>query len=157
MQGGQIRTMHEMFEHSTKHYANNRMLGWRERDPVAGTYGPYVWIDYKTVHERRKNLGAGLRYLHEKIGVTEDKYGIGLWSPNRPEWQITDLAAVSQGCYTVSIYDTLGPTTTEFIVNHALIKVIVCSLNVSCVSTSARKDVIAYACGFYSTFQLCFL
>lgn len=124
-----VRTIHEMFEHATNHYANNRMLGWRERDPGSGAYGPFVWMDYKTVHERRKNFGAGLRVLHEKIGVTESKYGIGLWSPNRPEWQITDLAAVSQGCYTVSIYDTLGPTTTEYIVNHALMKAVVCSLN----------------------------
>jgi len=119
-----------MFEHAANHYANCRSLGWRERDPVSGAYGPFVWMDYRTVQERRKNFGAGLRVLHEKIGVVENKYGIGLWSPNRPEWQITDLAAVSQGCYTVSIYDTQGPATTEYIVNHALIKAIVCSVNV---------------------------
>ncbi|KAF8468340.1 hypothetical protein BDZ91DRAFT_722461 [Kalaharituber pfeilii] len=124
-----IRTLHEMFEHSAELYPNNKSLGWRERDPVTGTYGPYVWMTYKEVHERRKNLAAGLRFLHEKQGVTEEKYGIGLWSPNRPEWQITDLAATCQALYTVSIYDTLGPAATEYIVNHALLKVVVCSLN----------------------------
>ena len=87
-------------------------------------------MDYQTVNERRKNFGVGLRILHERNGVNEDKYGIGLWAPNRPEWQITDLAAVGQGCYTVSIYDTLGPSTTEFILNHAEIRGVVCSLNV---------------------------
>ena len=106
------------------------MLGWRERDPVTNTYGPYIWMDYQTVHQRRKDFGAGLVYLHEKAGVKDKQYGIGLWSPNSPEWQITDLAATSQGCFTVSIYDTLGPSTTEFIINHAQIKGIVCSLNV---------------------------
>lgn len=119
-----------MFEHAARHYPDNRLLGWRAKDPMTGSYGPFQWMDYKTVHERRKNFGAGLRYLHEKIGVTDTNYGIGLWSPNRPEWQITDLAAVCQGCYTVSIYDTLGPTSTEFIVNHALVKTVICSLNV---------------------------
>lgn len=115
---------------TAQRYATQRMLGWRERDPETNTWSPYIWMDYKTVHERRKNFGAGLRYVHEQHGFHEDKYGIGLWSPNRPEWQITDIAASSQGCYTVSIYDTLGPQTTEFIINHAMIRGIVCSLNV---------------------------
>jgi long-chain acyl-CoA synthetase len=38
-----------------------------------------------------------------------------------------DLACMSQGLFTVSIYDTLGPDTAEYIINHA---------NLSCVVTS---------------------
>lgn len=36
---------------------------------------------------------------------------------------------MSQSFYSVSIYDTLGPTTTEFIINHASLTCIVTSLN----------------------------
>jgi len=46
-------------------------------------------MDYGTVAERRKNYGAGLKQLHEKHGVTDSKFGIGLWCQNRPEWQLT--------------------------------------------------------------------
>ena len=71
-----------------------------------------------------------------------------MWCQNRPEWQITgsyargllenardtnskvvDLACMSQGLHTVSIYDTLGPDTTEYIINHASLTCVVTSLN----------------------------
>jgi long-chain acyl-CoA synthetase len=49
-------------------YPNNRCLGWREKD-ATGTWGPFVWMDYMTVQERRKNLGAGIVHLEEELGV----------------------------------------------------------------------------------------
>lgn len=58
------------------------------------TFGAYGWEDYGTVAQRRANLGAGLMKLHRELGVTEDKFGVGLWSQNRPEWQITGKDAV---------------------------------------------------------------
>jgi long-chain acyl-CoA synthetase len=40
----------------------------------------------------------------------------------------TDLGCMSQSLFTVSIYDTLGPDTTEYIINHATLACIVTSL-----------------------------
>lgn len=40
-----------------------------------------------------------------------------------------DLGCVSQSLFTISIYDTLGPDTTEYIINHAQLAVVVTSLN----------------------------
>ena len=40
-----------------------------------------------------------------------------------------DLAAMSQGLYTVSIYDTLAPNAAEFIVNHCQLACVATSLN----------------------------
>lgn len=37
---------------------------------------------------------------------------------------------MSQSLYTVSIYDTLGPESTEYIINHAELRSVICSLNV---------------------------
>jgi long-chain acyl-CoA synthetase len=88
-----------------------------------------VWQDYETVHIRRRNFGTGLVHLHRQVGITGKSYGVGLWCQNRPEWQVTDLACMSQGLYTVSIYDTLGPDTTEFIINHASLSCVVTGLN----------------------------
>jgi long-chain acyl-CoA synthetase len=39
-----------------------------------------------------------------------------------------DLACISQGLFTVSLYDTLGPNTTKFIINHAELSCVVTSL-----------------------------
>jgi long-chain acyl-CoA synthetase len=110
-------------------FPKQKCLGHRPYDPVTKTFGPYVWQDYETVQTRRKNFGAGLVHLHRQAGITDKNYGIGLWCQNRPEWQITDLAAMSQSLFTVSIYDTLGPDTTEFIINHANLACVVTGLN----------------------------
>lgn len=86
-----ITTAHEMFESSVKRVPNARCLGSRPWDPLTKTYGKYVWQTYSQVAQRRRNLGVGIVDLHKQLGVTEDKYGVGLWCQNRPEWQITGM------------------------------------------------------------------
>ncbi|KAF2797258.1 long-chain-fatty-acid-CoA ligase 1 [Melanomma pulvis-pyrius CBS 109.77] len=124
-----ITTAHEAFEAAATRYPKNKCLGHRPYDVATKTFGAYVWQDYATIQTRRKNFGAGLVHLHRAAGVTDPVYGIGLWCQNRPEWQITDLACMSQGLYSVSIYDTLGPDATEFIINHASLTCVVAALN----------------------------
>jgi long-chain acyl-CoA synthetase len=124
-----ITTPHEAFEHSVATHPRNRCLGHRPYDPVTKKFGAYVWQDYETIARRRINFGAGLVHLHRQAGVTAPSYGVGLWCQNRPEWQITDLACMSQRLYTVSIYDTLGPDTTEYIINHAELTCVVTGVN----------------------------
>lgn len=80
----------------TKNRAANRTpkancLGWRPYDPVSKNFGKYQWLDYSTVQKRRANFGAGIVELNTAAGVTEQKYGIGLWCQNRPEWQIAGM------------------------------------------------------------------
>src|SRR5690349_13067609 len=41
---------------------------------------------------------------------------------------VLDLGCMSQSLFTVSIYDTLGPETTEYIINHASLACVVTSL-----------------------------
>jgi len=125
----EINTPHEAFEATVARVPRNKCLGHRPYDPVTKKFGQYVWETYEQVAARRKNFGAGLVHLHKGVGVTGQKYGVGLWCQNRPEWQITDLACMSQSLYTVSIYDTLGPDTTEYIINHAELTCVVAGMN----------------------------
>lgn len=55
------------------------------------------------------------------------KIPIGIWAVNRPEWTITDLACAAYGLYSVSLYDTLGPDTVEYVINHGELQIVVCS------------------------------
>ena len=96
------------------------------------------------MQKRRANFGVGIVEINKQAGVLNQTYGVGLWCQNRPEWQLTgeictvptifladrslDLACMSQSLYTVSIYDTLGPTATEYIVNHASLPCVATSL-----------------------------
>lgn len=97
----------------------SKCLGDRPYDPHTKTWGQYRWQTYGEVRKRRADIGVGIIMLHEQLGITGKQYGVGLWCQNRPEWQLVDLACISQAIFSVSIYDTLGPDTTEYIINHA--------------------------------------
>ncbi|CRG86719.1 long-chain acyl-CoA synthetase [Talaromyces islandicus] len=124
----EVHTVHEMFESTANRIPKARCLGQRPYDPVTKTFGAYQWMDYQTVQKRRANFGVGLVELHNKHGCGGQKYGVGLWCQNRPEWQITDLACASQSLFSVSIYDVLGADTTRYIIDHAELGCVVTSL-----------------------------
>ena len=123
-----VLTGHDMFEYSAQKYAHHPCLGYRSWDSSKKTYGPFEWLDYETVQKRRADYGVGLVELHAREGITGTQYGVGLWCQNRPEWQLTDLACMSQSLFSVSLYDTLGPETTEYIIRHANLAAVACSL-----------------------------
>jgi len=93
------------------------------------SFGAYEWIDYETLQNRRTNAGKGLIELYQREGIIGKQHGVGLWCQNRPEWQIIDLACMSQSLFTVSLYDTLGPDASEYIINHAKLACVATSLN----------------------------
>lgn len=67
---------------------NSKCLGRRNWDPITKKWGLYQWQDYGTIGRRRANLGAGLIGIHKEAGIVGERYGVGLWCQNRPEWQI---------------------------------------------------------------------
>ena len=52
---------------------------------------------------------------------------MGIYSKNREEWTITELASVSQAGTTVAFYDTLGPQSVEFVINQTKLTTIACA------------------------------
>ncbi|KAJ5927265.1 hypothetical protein N7516_009038 [Penicillium verrucosum] len=125
----QITTAHDMFESTANRQPKSHCLGWRPYNSTTKSFDQYQWLTYETVQKRRAAFGAGLVELHHKHECHRSgQYGVGLWSQNRPEWQITDLACISQSLYSVSIYDVLSPDATEYIINHAELSCVVTSL-----------------------------
>lgn len=124
-----ISTAHECFEQAATAFPKSKCLGHRPYDAQTKTFGQYVWQTYAQIQKRRAHFGVGLVALHEQAGVQGRQYGVGLWCQNRPEWQITDLACMSQSLYTVSLYDTLGPDATEYIINHAGLTAVCASIS----------------------------
>ena len=43
---------------------------------------------------------------------------IGIFSKNRPEWVLTDIACLFYGITSVPIYDTLGDENISYVFNH---------------------------------------
>ncbi|PHH59025.1 hypothetical protein CDD81_3938 [Ophiocordyceps australis] len=125
-----VRSIHDLFEASARKRPNKACLGTRNWNPATKTWNDkFDWLTYAQVADRRRAFGAGLVEIHTRIGINEAKFGVGLWSQNRAEWQIVDLALASQSLYTVSLYETLGPDTTEYIISHAQLVCVVCSLS----------------------------
>ncbi|RMZ83906.1 hypothetical protein DV737_g1465, partial [Chaetothyriales sp. CBS 132003] len=123
-----VQTVHDAFESSVRDSPHAPILGHRPYDSAKKTYGPYQYIDFETLAQRRAAFGAGLVEVNQRAGVTGSKYGVGLWMQNRPEWQIADLGLISQSLFNVSLYDTFGPQACEYIINHAELSSIVTSL-----------------------------
>ena len=72
-----IRTALEM-------YADRHCLGVRDGQS-------YSWLTFRTIGDRAKNFGHGLRQLIEPRGY------LAICSLSRPEWMITTLPACSTG------------------------------------------------------------
>ena len=118
-----------MFEVTANRIPHSPGFGYRSWNSGKKAFTAYEWIDYETLQQRRTYFGKGLVELHAREGIVGTQYGVGLWCQNRPEWQITDLACMSQSLFSVSLYDTLGPDASEYIVRHANLACVVTSLN----------------------------
>lgn len=100
------------------------------RPVVNGQRAPYFeWQTYNQIADRVTHFGSGLLdFIQQKLNDTRYKQiPIGIWSVNRVEWLLTDLACAAYGLYIVALYDTLGPDSVEYVTNHAELETIVCS------------------------------
>ncbi|OWZ69605.1 hypothetical protein AYX14_04995 [Cryptococcus neoformans] len=118
-----------------------------------------VPTSYATVQTRRDNFGSALLALeregrlrnptsgdisppeikhpgvpfygdeNRRKGGARRGWAVGVWSGNREDWQIMDLACHAYGLVGVSLYETLGPDVARYITNHCPLPIIVASQN----------------------------
>ncbi|ORY97924.1 hypothetical protein BCR43DRAFT_457153 [Syncephalastrum racemosum] len=124
-----VKTMYDLFNHGLKTSRDRPCLGHRPINPKTGERGPYVWQTFRQVSHRITNFGSGLmNMINHTLNEPRTKgMPIGIWANNRPEWTIADLACAAYGQYAVSLYDTLGADTVEYVINHAEIEIVICS------------------------------
>jgi len=80
----------------------------------------YSWQTYKTVGDRARKFGNGLR------NFIQPRDYLGICAANRPEWVITDLACILNSIISVPIYCLMSDRDTAFIINNTNISVVVC-------------------------------
>uniref|UniRef100_A0A671VZ90 Long-chain-fatty-acid--CoA ligase n=1 Tax=Sparus aurata TaxID=8175 RepID=A0A671VZ90_SPAAU len=78
-----------------------------------------------TQESRTENLGSA--FLHKGHSKTTDS-NIGIFSQNRPEWTIVEMACYTYSLVSVPLYDTLGTEAISYIVEKASISTIVCDV-----------------------------
>ena len=100
------RTLPQAFAETVARLGDADALKWRGD----GTWRALTWRDYRRVVAE---VSLGLRTL----GFGPGQFLV-LWSRNRPEPLIADLAALHLGGCPVSMYNTLAPGQAAYIVNH---------------------------------------
>ncbi|KAG8921090.1 hypothetical protein FRC01_000420 [Tulasnella sp. 417] len=117
----------ELFEAGLSLGSHRPFLGHR---PSLSTSPPtlareYVWESYGSVDARRRKIGSALEFKYRQGSYPKAEFEtVGIWSINRPEWQIIDIACQAYNKVSVSLYDTLGPDAVEYILNHAEIPIV---------------------------------
>ncbi|KAJ3071533.1 Long chain acyl-CoA synthetase 7 peroxisomal [Podochytrium sp. JEL0797] len=129
----QIKTLHDVFQSGLRLNPKGNCLGQRPVffDPETKTMQAkdYVWQSYEVVAERIKNFACGVVKVQKDVLGTEGRIHLGIYSVNTPEYVITDYACHRFSNTLVALYDTLGPETSEFILNHAEIPLLVTTLD----------------------------
>jgi len=96
-------------------------------------------MTYLAARERRLNIGRAIVALEQdgRLGprgsgpsgrpelIDEASgYGVGIWSMNRAEWQLVDLAGHAFSLVGIPLYDTLGPNVVEYVINHSPLSIV---------------------------------
>ncbi|XP_029962498.1 long-chain-fatty-acid--CoA ligase 1-like [Salarias fasciatus] len=113
------KTMYEFFLRGVRVSDGGPFLGSRKPGQ------PYEWLSYREVKQRTECLGSA--FLHKGHSKTTDPH-IGIFSQNRPEWTITELACYTYSLVAVPLYDTLGTEAIAYIIEKASISTIVCDV-----------------------------
>ncbi|XP_056264551.1 long-chain-fatty-acid--CoA ligase 1a isoform X2 [Pseudoliparis swirei] len=113
------RTLYEVFQRGLRESNDGPCLGSRKPNQ------PYEWQSYSEVVDRAENVGSAL--LHKGHSRTGDKF-IGIFSQNRPEWTISELACYTYSMVAVPLYDTLGTEAIGYIIHRAAISTVICDV-----------------------------
>ncbi|XP_028796922.1 long chain acyl-CoA synthetase 1 [Neltuma alba] len=107
-----LNTAWDIFDQSVKKHPKNRMLGWRVF--TDGKIGPYAWKTYEQVYDEVLAIGSALRASGAEPGSR-----IGVYGSNCPQWIVAMEACCAHSLICVPLYDTLGPSAVNFIIDHA--------------------------------------
>ncbi|KAK0567486.1 medium-chain fatty acid-CoA ligase faa2 [Tilletia horrida] len=100
-------------------------------------FAPYFeWITYAQVEELRTAVGSALTHLSRTGALSVDgqssndtQWPTAIWTLNRPEYLIADLANQAYSRITVTLYESLDPEMAAYVLNHSESKVIFTTSN----------------------------
>ncbi|MCX7785303.1 MAG: long-chain fatty acid--CoA ligase [candidate division WOR-3 bacterium] len=105
-------TIYQYFVQSVVNYPKRTALMYKKQ-------GKYQKITYKELSDFINTVAFHLQQLGVKKGDT-----VGIYSYNRPEWVMADLATLKLGAIVVPIYHVLSPFYVKYIINDAKIKIL---------------------------------
>ncbi|KAJ1814715.1 medium-chain fatty acid-CoA ligase faa2 [Coemansia sp. RSA 2598] len=133
----EVTTLYELFQHRVNVSPDTPFAGSRKFNAVTRKFGQYEWINSTKAAELVDQFGSGLDQVYQKYAPdaastaqgTNAQQALGIYSINRVEWLLAEFAGFRSNKFSVALYDTLGAESVEFIVEHAGISVLVCSID----------------------------
>ena len=106
--GAPICTLYDNFQRGLYLARDKPCMGTRRREINVDsklTFYEYQWMTYEEVSEARFLLGSALMHLNQTLLLNqkETQWTVGIYSINRPEWLITELAANSYSLISVAL------------------------------------------------------
>lgn len=120
------QTLYESFKSTVNRFASTPFLGTRETHPD-GTLGEFHWKTFAEISDFAAHVGYGLASLGLTHKNDEGLSFIGLYSKNREEWIISDIACFCQSITSVPLYDTQQAESIEYIVDQTHLPAIFCA------------------------------
>jgi long-chain acyl-CoA synthetase len=129
-----IDTMKKVFIKSVEEFSGLPCLGTRPEidrdDKGEAVFGKYEYITYQEAYDSSLNLAKSLcnlkLYSEPKVNGQTYKL-IGILAKNCEQWVISDLACSMSGIATVTLYDTLGKDSTQYIIKQSELNTIICT------------------------------
>ena len=127
-------TQLECVEYYMKTKPNNKFLGTREYFPKEKKYGEYKWKTHSEIYSLSKIFLYGITKLElcpeilvndELLGGEKKMRFMGIYSRNREEWIIGSFGCQMDSITIVTLYDTLGMKSIEFILNQTEMNTII--------------------------------
>ena len=127
-------TQLECVEYYMKTKPNNKFLGTREYFPKEKKYGEYKWKTHSEIYSLSKLFLYGITKLElcpeilvndESLGGEKKMKFMGIYSRNREEWIIGSFGCQMDSITIVTLYDTLGMKSIEFILNQTEMNTII--------------------------------
>src|SRR5262249_26991033 len=112
MSEGQPTTLNELFSSAVARLRDRECLRFK-------TAGEWQSLTFGEAGRRAREMALGLD--HRGIGRGDR---VAIWSENRPEWTLADLACLSIGAVDVPIYATQSVQQVEYILNDAAVRAI---------------------------------
>jgi len=121
-----IETLQDLYINSCKKYAHRSFLGSRSHD------GYYTFRSYDECFEVVSSLGEAILKLSLPAKSIDEFHDlemdcVGIFSKNREEWVLTDLACMINGIVTIPFYETMAPNMFAQILEQTNISSIFCS------------------------------
>lgn len=122
-----IETLQELYFHLIRKFKDRDCLGKRR-----GEESSFCFRSYEDCFESAKLLGSTIKkmFLHSK--VHDEQFGIkldvvGVFSKNREEWVILDIACCFYNITLVPIHETIDNESIEYIIKETKMTTLFCS------------------------------